>query len=92
MALLKPHNLTGDPMQLAQYALVIGGAGSPLTGGSPVTGSPQLALPSASRHEGSIVFVSNIGGSPALGTVAFSNGTDWINLTTGDVVGASENT
>ena len=76
MALIKRADVTNPNSNVVPLAV--------LTAGSPVT-----TLPSASRYEGGIIFVDDaVGGSPTttVGMIAVSNGTDWINLSTGEPV------
>lgn len=45
-------------------------------------------VPSAANNKGSIIFVSNAGADG--GEAAFSNGTDWISMVTGEPVATAE--
>ena len=83
MALIKPADTTTPNSDVTNLPIY--------TARSPVT------LPSASRFEGGLIFVTDEGGqpvgsppfgSPELGAIAFSDGTNWINTTTGVAVGA----
>ena len=72
MAWQKDQNIVGDPKRLARYVIA----------GGDRAGSPISHFPDIVRHTGAIIYVTNVG-SPASETVAVSDGTNWIDLSTG---------
>ncbi len=82
MAWQKDQSITGEPKMLARYRYNEGGSlGSPLLGPGG-SGSPLINFPNVVRHSGGLIYVTNVG-SPSVSTVAVSDGSNWIDLTTG---------